>query len=208
MPLGHARSRCSGDGWATESDACRDRPARRALGAISSDGYRCNRERSERRLQACSRLGDSVPQRQRRVLGRPVTGSVKVCPSGHQRTDQENEHPRRPQHQGHHPGDDRRDRHVPHAPGARLRHADGRRRDAGEGRDDAPRLAGVRHGARGGREDWRDRVGDLRPAAVRRGFDPRGDRRRSAADRHDHRGHSGARHGQGKARALAAPSRG
>ena len=43
---------------------------------------------------------------------------------------------------------------------------------------------------------------DLRPAAVRRGFDPRGDRRRGAADRDDHRGHSGARHGQGQARAL------
>ena len=43
---------------------------------------------------------------------------------------------------------------------------------------------------------------DLRPAPLRRGFDPRGDRRRSAADRHDHRGHSGARHGQGQARAV------
>ena len=49
---------------------------------------------------------------------------------------------------------------------------------------------------------------DLRPAAVRRGFDPRGDRRRGAADRHHHRGHSGARHGQGQARAVAARSRG
>ena len=49
---------------------------------------------------------------------------------------------------------------------------------------------------------------DLRPAAVRRGFDPRGDRRRSAADRHHHRGHSGARHGQGQARAVPVPNRG
>ena len=61
---------------------------------------------------------------------------------------------------------------------------------------------------RSGREDRRDRVGDLCPAAVRRGFDPRGDRRRGAADRHHHRGHSGARHGQGQARAVAARSRG
>ena len=69
------------------------------------------------------------------------------------------EHPRRPQHQGHHPGDDRRDRHVPHPAGARLRHADGRRRDA------RARAAPTHLGlpvfdtvARGGREDRRDRV--------------------------------------------------
>ena len=42
----------------------------------------------------------------------------------------------------------------------------------------------------------------LRAAALRRGLDPRGDRRRGAADRRDHRGHSGARHGQGQARAV------
>ena len=69
------------------------------------------------------------------------------------------------------------------AAGAGLRHADGRRRDAGQGRDDAPRPAGVQHRRRSGRDDRRDASRDLRPAALRRGFDPRGDRRRSAADR-------------------------
>jgi succinyl-CoA synthetase alpha subunit len=43
---------------------------------------------------------------------------------------------------------------------------------------------------------------DLCAAALRRRLDPRGDRRRDAADRHDHRRHSGARHGQGQARAF------
>ena len=63
--------------------------------------------------------------------------------------------PRRPKHQGHHPGHDRRDRHIPHPAGARLRHADGRRGDPGEGRNDPHRPAGVRHRRRSGRGDRR-----------------------------------------------------
>ena len=42
---------------------------------------------------------------------------------------------------------------------------------------------------------------DLRAAALRRRRDPRGDRRRDRADRLHHRGHPGARHDEGQARA-------
>ena len=56
-------------------------------------------------------------------------------------------------------------------------------------------------------EDRRDRQRDLRPAAIRRGLDPRSDRRRGAADRRHYRGHSGARHGQGEARSRGSKSR-
>ncbi len=48
---------------------------------------------------------------------------------------------------------------------------------------------------------------DLCAAAFRRRRDPGSDRRRNAADRLHHRRHSGARHGEGEARACAAPSR-
>ena len=78
----------------------------------------------------------------------------------------------------------------------------------GKGGHDAHRPAGVQHRRRSGREDRRRRVGGLRPAALRRGFDPRGDRRRGAADRVHHRGHSGARHGPRQARAVGLASRG
>ena len=47
-----------------------------------------------------------------------------------------------------------------------------------------------------------DAIGDLRAAAGRRRRDLRGDRRRNPADRLHHRRHSGARHGQGEARAV------
>ena len=47
----------------------------------------------------------------------------------------------------------------------------------GKGGTDASRPAGVQHRRRGGGEDRRDRERDLRAAALRRGFDPRGDRR-------------------------------
>ena len=47
-----------------------------------------------------------------------------------------------------------------------------------------------------------DATRDLRAAARRRGRDLRGDRRRNAAHRLHHRGHSGARHGAGQARAA------
>ena len=57
-------------------------------------------------------------------------------------------------------------------------------------------------------EDRRRCLGDLRAAAGRGGRDLRGDRRRDPADRLHHRGHPGARHGQGQALAVAARSRG
>ena len=47
-----------------------------------------------------------------------------------------------------------------------------------------------------------DATGDLRAAAVRRRCDPGGDRCRHPADRLHHRGHSGAGHGAGEARAV------
>ena len=72
----------------------------------------------------------------------------------------------------------------------------------GKGGHDPYRPAGVRHRRRGGRGDRRGRERGLCAAAFRRRFDPRGDRRRGAADRRDHRGHSGARHGAGEARAY------
>ena len=56
-------------------------------------------------------------------------------------------HPRRQEYQGHHPGHDRQDRHLPHPGGARLRHADGGGRDPGQGRTDPHRPAAVRHRA-------------------------------------------------------------
>ena len=53
-----------------------------------------------------------------------------------------------------------------------------------------------------------DRDGDLCAAAVRRRCDPGGDRRRDPADRLHHRGHPGARHGAGEARADRVAARG
>ena len=70
------------------------------------------------------------------------------------------------------------------AAGARLRHADGRRRHA------RARAAQTHIGlpvfdtvAEAVAATGADRQRDLRAAALRRGFDPRGDRRRGAADR-------------------------
>ena len=57
----------------------------------------------------------------------------------------------------------------------------------------------------GAREDRRRRDGDLRAAALCRRRDPGGDRRRNSADRLHHRGHPGARHGAGEARADGVP---
>ena len=91
--------------------------------------------------------------------------------------------------------------HLPFRAGDRLRHQDGGRRDAGQRRHHPSRPAGVRHRGRGRRQDRRDRDRDLRAGGLRRRFDPRGDRRRDPADRLHHRGHPGARHGQGEARA-------
>ena len=160
---------------------------------------RRRRRRADRRDRA-RRRGARELRGQRRC-GEGAARSLQADRQQPRRRGGRREHPRRQEHQGHHPGDDRRDRHVPHAPGARLRHADGRRRHAGQGRHehlglpvfDTVAEAVAKTGATASR--------DLCSAALRRGLDPRGDRRRSAADRHHHRGHSGARHGQGQARA-------
>ena len=51
------------------------------------------------------------------------------------------------------PGLHRRAGHLPLRAGDRLRHQDGRRRDAGQRRDPSSRPAGVQYGARGARRD-------------------------------------------------------
>ena len=66
------------------------------------------------------------------------------------------------------PGPDRPRGHVPRQAGRGLRHHRGRRRHARQGRHHARGLADFRHGAGRGEEDRRQRVGDLRAAAVRR----------------------------------------
>ena len=73
---------------------------------------------------------------------------------------------------------------------------------ARQGRLDPSRPAGLRHRRRSAREDRRRRQRDLRAAARRGRRDLRGDRRRDAAHRLHHRGHSGARHGAGQAGAA------
>ena len=71
----------------------------------------------------------------------------------------------------------------------------------GKGGTQASRPAGLQHRGGRGRRDRRRRLGDLRAGGVRGRCDPRGGRRGGAADRLHHRGHPGARHGQGQARA-------
>ena len=78
----------------------------------------------------------------------------------------------------------------------------------GQRRHDPSGPAGVRHGARSAGESRRRRLGDLCAAAFRRRRHPGSDRCGNAADRLHHRRHSGAGHGEGQARAVAAPSRG
>ena len=65
----------------------------------------------------------------------------------------------------------------------------------------ARQRADLRHGDRGQGQDRRHRHLHLRAAALRRRRHPGGHRRRDPADRLHHRGHPGARHGQGEARA-------
>ncbi len=60
--------------------------------------------------------------------------------------EQADEHPRRQEHAGRHPGDHRRDGPVPHQGVQGLRHADGRRRDARQGRHELRRDSDLRHG--------------------------------------------------------------
>ena len=111
-------------------------------------------------------------------------------------------HSRRRRHQGHHPRLHRQERHVPFRAGDRLRHEARRRRVARQGRLDPSRPAGLRHGRRSAGENGRRRQRDLRAAGRRGGRDLRGDRRRDAAHRLHHRGHSGPRHGAGQAGAA------
>ena len=67
--------------------------------------------------------------------------------------------------------------------------------------------AGIRHGARGGRADGRDRLGHLRAAAVRGRRDPRGGGRGRSPGRVHHRGRADARHGAGAAVLRGTPAR-
>ena len=107
--------------------------------------------------------------------------------------------------QGHLPGLHRRAGHLPLRAGDRLRHPHGRRRHARQGRHHPSRPAGVRHRRRGRRR---------RPAPTPRViYVPppfAADAILEAVDagmrarRLHHRGHPGARHGAGEARALAA----
>ena len=116
-------------------------------------------------------------------------------------------HPRQRQHQGHHPGLHRQERHVPFRAGDGLWHQARRRRFAGQGRLDPSRPAGLRHGRRGAGRNRRRRQRDLCAAARRGGRDLRGDRRRDAAHRLHHRRHPGARHGAGSSARCRARSR-
>ena len=96
---------------------------------------------------------------------------------------------------------------VPHPAGAGLRHQDRRRRDARQGRHQASRRqagrrADLRHGDRGASEKTGANATSIYvPPPLRRRRHPGGDRRRDPVHRLHHRGHPGARHGQGEARA-------
>ena len=111
-------------------------------------------------------------------------------------------HSHRQEHQGHLPRIYRQERHLPFRAGDRLRHQDGRRHLAWQRRHHTSQPAGVRHRRRSEREDRMRRQRDLRAASRRGRRDLRSDRRRNPADRLHHRGHPGARHGQGQALAL------
>ncbi len=104
-------------------------------------------------------------------------------------------------------GHDRQHRHLPHRAGAGLRHADGRaaspRARAAPPISACPNFDTVQEAVTPPAPTRRD----LRAAALRCGLDPRSNRRRSAADRDDHRRHPGARHGSRQARADRVPSR-
>ncbi|CAA9365111.1 MAG: Succinyl-CoA ligase [ADP-forming] alpha chain, partial [uncultured Microvirga sp.] len=111
-------------------------------------------------------------------------------------------HPHRRKHQGHLPGLHGQERDLSFRAGDRLWHPHGRGHLAGQGRGDASRPAGVRHRHGGEGEDRGGRERHLCAAGRRRRRHPRGDRRRDPAHRLHHRGHSGAGHGAGEARAL------
>ena len=110
-----------------------------------------------------------------------------------------NEHvdPDQQEHQGHHAGDHRQDRPVPHADVPRLRQRQEllrRRRQPEEGRRGLRGHPDLRDGEGGEGGHRRHGQRDLRAAAVRRRGDRRGGRRRPRPRRLHHRGHPGARH--------------
>ena len=105
--------------------------------------------------------------------------------------------PTRQEHAPDRPGHHRPRRHVPREGRAGVSHERRRRRDARQGRHDARRLAGVQHRGGCGQGDRRERVGDLRAAAVCRRRDHGSGRRRHRPRRLHHRGHSGRRHAEG-----------
>ena len=87
--------------------------------------------------------------------------------------------PGRQEHQGHLPGLHRRAGHLPLRAGDRLRHQDGRRRDARQGRHQPSRGLPVFDTVREAvQTTGADASRDLRAAAVRGRRDPRGGRRR------------------------------
>lgn len=84
---------------------------------------------------------------------------------------------------------------APSAAGHHVWHPDGRRRDAQKGRHHAPRPPHFQHRRRGQGRDGRQRVGDLRAAAVCGGRGARGGGGRAGSGGLHHRGHPAARHG-------------
>jgi hypothetical protein len=110
-------------------------------------------------------------------------------------------HSRRQEHQGHLPGLHRQERHLPFRAGDCLRHPDGRRHHAGQGRHHASQSAGLRHRAEAREKTGADASVIYVPPPVRRMRSARRSTRRSA-DRLHHRRHSGDGHGQGEARAV------
>ena len=104
-------------------------------------------------------------------------------------------------HARHRAGPHRPRRQLPRAADDRIRHQGGRRRHARQRRHEASRRARVQHRGRSGARNRRERVGDFRAAAVRRGRDSRSARRRPAARHLHHRRHSHARHGARRRRA-------
>ena len=103
---------------ASDRPVRRRRPLRRRAGG-DRRGRRREDRRDRARREAQKNFAVSVDAvKELLVACKQIDGSLA------------HEHPRQPEHQGHHPGDDRRDRHVPHPAGAGLWDADGRRRDA------------------------------------------------------------------------------
>ena len=156
--------------------------------------------RAPRRHQRRARQEDA--RGQRAATSSPPTDMADGAQEDRRSCGGANERPRRQEHASPRPGHHRLGRRVPRQAGAKEY---GTNVVAGvtpgKGGTEVRRHAGLRHRRRGGREDRRQRDGHLRAAAVRRRRDPRGGRRRASRSSSHHRGHPGARHGQGQARA-------